>query len=223
MALLAALSFAQCLALPGAVRAQQPGPKPTDVAVQGQQLPGLDTVLDELRRGGLVIYFRHGLTDLSGPKDDQAEMPNCDTQRNLSAAGREQFMRIGSAFRHLGIPVGTVSSSPFCRCKDSSRLAFGSFVVNPDLYFALGTDATQTRRLTDALRRQLSTPPAAGTNTILVAHSANLLEAAGIWPKPEGIAYVFRPLPGGRFEPLAKVAAEDWPRAAARRQGGAPH
>jgi len=47
MALLAALSFAQCLALPGAVRAQQPGPKPTDVAVQGQQLPGLDTVLDD--------------------------------------------------------------------------------------------------------------------------------------------------------------------------------
>jgi len=65
-------------------------------------------------------------------------------------------------------------------------------------------------RLTAALRRMLSTPPADGRNTVIVAHTANLREAAGLWPKPEGTAYVFRPLPDGRFEVLARMEAQQW-------------
>src|SRR5438067_2129324 len=64
-----------------------------------------------------------------------------------------------------------------------------------------------------ALKR-LPPPPAAGTNAVIIAHSANLREAAGLWPKPEGVAYVFRPLQAGRFEVLAKIAPQDWVKAA---------
>ena len=178
-----------------------------------QVLPGLDAVIGELRRGGLVIYFRHGPTDPSSMGDAEDDLSRCETQRNLSAEGRDQATRIGSAIRALGIPVGAVTASPFCRCRDTASLAFGQYSVSNDLYFALDADPASTTALAKSLRRLLSTPPAIKTNAVIVAHTANLREATGIWPKPEGVAYVFRPLPGARFEVVAKVAPEDWPNA----------
>lgn len=178
--------------------------------VSEPDLPGLGSVLEELRHGGLIIYFRHGATDQTGPKDEEADMSRCETQRNLSGEGRSQAAQIGKDFRALGIPVGTVTTSPFCRAKDTAKLAFGRFTVNNDLYFAVGANASETNRMSAALRQMLSTQPEVRTNTVIVSHSANLREAAGIWPKPEGVAYVFRPLPGGRFEPVAKIMPNGW-------------
>jgi broad specificity phosphatase PhoE len=116
-------------------------------------LPGLRSVLGELRRGGFVVYFRHAMTDQAGASDEEANLARCETQRNLSLEGREQAARIGQAFRALGIPVGVVTSSPFCRCKDSARLAFGQFTVSDHLHFAMGADADERKRLAEALRR----------------------------------------------------------------------
>jgi len=174
------------------------------------ELANLSSVLGELRKGGLVIYFRHGLTSQSGSSDEAADLTKCETQRNLSAEGREQVTQIGKAFKALGIPVGTVTTSPFCRCKDTATLAFGRFTVDGDLYFAIGTGAAETERFAQSLRRMLSTAPAAATNAVIVSHTANLREATGYWPKPEGVAYIFRPLPGGKFEAIAFALPEDW-------------
>jgi broad specificity phosphatase PhoE len=179
-------------------------------ASAADKLGNLSSVLGELRKGGLVIYFRHALTDKAGPTDEEADLANCATQRNLSAPGREQAAQIGKAIRALGIPIGTVTASPFCRCKDTAELAFGNFAVNKDLYFAIGTDASDTRRFTKSLRRMLSTVPATPTNAVIISHTANLREAAGLWPGTEGMAFVFRPLPGGEFEAIAKVMPDDW-------------
>jgi len=196
---------------PGAARAQD---KP---------LAELSSVIGELRHGGFVIYFRHAATEQIGATDETADLTRCETQRNLSAEGRAQATQIGRAMKALAIPVGTVAASPFCRTRDTAQLAFGRTVVNQDLYFVISTDAAETRRLTDSLRTMLSAPPAKGTNTVLVSHSANLREAAGIFAKPEGAAYVFRPLSNGRFEAVARVLPEDWTRAAERtRIGRAP-
>jgi phosphohistidine phosphatase SixA len=179
-----------------------------------QALAPLAAILPELQGGGLVIYFRHAATDADGVGDETADLTRCETQRGLSPHGREQASEIGSAMRELRIPIGTVTSSPFCRCKDTAQLAFGKFTVEPDLFFAIHAGAAEAARLGAALRRMLATAPAAGTNAVIVAHTANLREAAGIWPKPEGAAYVFRPLSDGRFEPVARVAPEDWAAAA---------
>jgi len=181
---------------------------------QEQPLLGLDSILGQLRKGGFVIYFRHSLTEQSGRTDEEADLARCETQRNLSPQGREQAAQIGAAFRTLGVRVGTVTTSPFCRCKDTAKLAFGKFTVDGDLYFAISADAARTKELAGSLRRMLSTPPAAGMNSVIVSHTANLREAAGIWPNIEGEAYVFRPLPGGRFEAVAKVLPGDWVKAA---------
>jgi phosphohistidine phosphatase SixA len=196
---------------------EQIKPSASTPSAQEAPLQTLDAVLDELRKGGLVIYFRHGITEQTGPKDEAADLAVCATQRNLSAEGRDQAAQIGKAFHALGITVGTVTTSPFCRCRDTAKLAFGRFTVNNDLYFAIDTDAERTKQLAGALRRTLSTPPLAGTNAVIVSHTANLREAAGIWPKPEGVAYVFRPLPGGRYEVVARVSPEEWVAAAKRK------
>ena len=42
-----------------------------------------------------------------------------------SASGVEQAKRIGGAFRAHGIAIGEVFSSPYCRCIDTAKLAFG--------------------------------------------------------------------------------------------------
>lgn len=197
--------------------AAEPAKSVTGGSVQEQPLLGLDAVLGDLRKGGLVIYFRHAATEQTGPSDEGADLKNCATQRNLSAEGRAQASQIGQAFRALGISVGTVTTSPFCRCADTGKLAFGRITVSNDLYFAINTDAEKTKELADSLRKTLATSPPPGTNAVIVSHTANLREAAGIWPKPEGAAYIFRPLPGGSFEVLAKVLPEDWINAAKRK------
>lgn len=196
------------LALPLPLHAAEPAASPAATDKE-PPLADLTTILPDLRKGGYVIYFRHGPTDQSVADDTEPDFSRCDSQRNLTAAGREQASQIGQAFRALHIPVGEVISSPFCRTKDTAQLAFARYTVNRDLYFALNVDAAERDRLSKALRRMLATQPGRA-NTIIVAHSANLKEAAGIWPKPEGVAYDFRPQGGGRFVPLARVLPDDW-------------
>lgn len=181
-------------------------------AAENVEAPTTDvrSVVNELRKGGYVIFLRHGVTEEVGASDEAADLERCETQRNLAPTGRAQAASIGKAIKGLGIPVGLVQSSPFCRAKDTAQIAFGTYVVNPDLQFVINMNATQTHHLADALRRLLATPPKKGTNTVLISHSANLREAAGIFAKPEGAAYVFRPLPSGRFEPVGRILPEDW-------------
>lgn len=183
---------------------------PAPVANAADKLANLSSVLGELRKGGFIIYFRHGPTDQTGSGDEVTDLMKCETQRNLSAEGRAQATQTGKAIRALRIPVGTVATSPFCRTKDTARLAFGRFTVSNDLASAIGANASETMQSTESLRRMLSTPPAKATNAVIVSHNSNLREATGIWPKPEGVAYVFRPLPEGRFEAIAMVLPEDW-------------
>lgn len=167
-------------------------------------------LIKELQSGGLVMYMRHATTDRSQVDQDRNDLTNCATQRNLSAAGRDQARAVGVAIRALKIPIGSVITSPYCRCQETARLAFGTLEVSDDLRFGLGNDKQQTAHLSQALKQRLSTAPAEGANTILVSHTANLKEAAGIWPEPEGAAYVFKPLPDDNFKYVGKIPPDAW-------------
>ena len=59
---------------------------------------------------------------------------DCRTQRNLSDEGRAHARQVGEAFRAQGVPVAQVLSSPWCRCLETARLAFG---VSPEVSTAL--------------------------------------------------------------------------------------
>lgn len=169
-------------------------------------------LLEALRGGGYVIYFRHSITDLSTTDTDRDHLENCAAQRKLSGEGRRLMRNIGAAAKRLGIHVSKVLSSPYCRSIETAKLAFGRAEVTDDLVNTVTADEETVARKAQALKKLLSTPPAAGTNTVLSSHSGNLQEATGIWPKPEGVAIVFKPEGGGQFSYVARIEPAQWGR-----------
>jgi phosphohistidine phosphatase SixA len=77
-----------------------------------------------LKQGGKVILLRHTHVDIQEGIGRLAP-GNCAAEVNLSTSGIEQAKRIGEAFRAHGIMVGEVLTSPYCRCMNTGRLAFG--------------------------------------------------------------------------------------------------
>jgi phosphohistidine phosphatase SixA len=101
--------------------------------------------------------------------------------RALSANGQAQAVQIGRAMQQLLIPVGRVLTGPFCRTRETARLAFDPADVEPSLENPLTAASEAEREVRAAgLCRLLSTLPDPGTNTILVGHAANLSAAAQI-------------------------------------------
>lgn len=181
-----------------------------DPVIDVSEMHVTESLVKKLQSGGFVIYIRHATTDRTQVDRDRNDLSNCQNQRNLSAAGQEQARMIGDAMRSLDIPIETVLTSPYCRCQDTAALAFGKSVVTHELRFGVGDDVQQTNQLSASLKTLLSTPPASGTNTVLVSHTANLKEATGIWPQPEGTAYVFKPLPDQKFQYLGRIPPDAW-------------
>ena len=79
-----------------------------------------------LREGGHVILIRHAAT-VPGVGDQASfRLGDCATQRNLSEAGREESRRLGARIKSERVPVAKVYTSPWCRCQETARLAFGA-------------------------------------------------------------------------------------------------
>ncbi len=173
-------------------------------------------LIGALRRGGYVLVFRHAATDFS-MVDETRDLRDCTRQRNLTVEGRRQSRTIGSAMRRLGIPVGDVLASPYCRTRDTARLAFGrlrsSTALLSDRYFA---SPAARERQPGRLRRLLAARPRRGTNTVLVSHAFAVDDAAGV-SLAEGEMAVVAPSAGpGEFRIVATVEAHEWERLARR-------
>jgi phosphohistidine phosphatase SixA len=173
---------------------------------RGERVSG--ALVERLRRGGYVIALRHAATDPTAT-DTTGDPYDCSRQRNLNAKGRRQARVIGRAFRRLGIPVGRVLASPFCRTRDTARLAFGHLRPSRALLSAdtLGDgDAGHSQRA--RFRRLLDRPPRRGANTILVSHGSAIDSATGE-SVAEGEAVIVAPR-RGRFQVVATVPADGW-------------
>ncbi len=83
-------------------------------------------LIDQLDDGGKLIFIRHAYAPGSGDPDI-FNLNDCSTQRNLSNEGKNQAKNIGEFFRKNKIKIEKVISSEWCRCKDTSSLAFRSF------------------------------------------------------------------------------------------------
>jgi broad specificity phosphatase PhoE len=172
-----------------------------------------------LQRGGNVIYFRHADTGPAYPEPPTMDLKRCETQRNLNDAGRAEAVEIGRQFRRLGVAVGAVLSSEFCRCKETAELAFGRYETAPSLTgVARGPEFAQARQsASEGLRALLSTPPPAGKNTVLVSHGFNLIDLEGLYLSTQGEAAVYRPDTKGGYSLLARVLPTQWSRLPAGR------
>jgi phosphohistidine phosphatase SixA len=168
-------------------------------------------MVEALRAGGYVIYFRHGATDQTQTDSDPNNLANCATQRSLTGAGRSQAQIIGDSFRSLAIPVGTVLSSEYCRALEYSRIAFTA--AQPERSLDLTDPLTDPQKAESAqtVKGLLGTLPTARTNTVLVSHSPNIRLAVGVELPVEGEAAIFRVEASGTSTLVTRVLPTDWP------------
>jgi virginiamycin B lyase len=180
-------------------------PRPSPTPDPQAPLEG-EALVDALRQGGYVLYFNHAASDLSQTDTATGNLRNCADQQNLTDRGRAEARAIGISILALDIPIGQVLSSAYCRARDTALLAFGQAETSPDL---TGFPEEESAQRIAALIRLLSTPPASGTNIVLVSHRANLANTAGI-SIAEGEAAVFLPVQPDGFVLIARVLPEEW-------------
>lgn len=140
-------------------------------------------LIDRLKQGGLNIFIRHAITPGhdSSKFNPPTERPNdCSSgSRQLNDEGREQSRRIGERIRELGIPIGEVYSSSFCRCEETAKLAFDRFKAVEWLLIKPGVFQSQ-------LDRELRSVPStgffnktpSGKNNVFVGHAITFLPGA---------------------------------------------
>ena len=177
-----------------------------------------------LEKGGYVVVFRHGAT--TGGKDGSDPMgagrgKSTSTERQLSPRGRQTARDIGGAFKALHIPIGVVYTSQLQRAVDTGRLISGKEVTPTAAFTESGEHVAPTEGAmrADAMRKIAATQPAKGTNTVVVSHKPNIVDAFGNdWADVhEGEASIFKPDGKGKYMLVGRVQASDWPALAKRR------
>jgi len=138
---------------------------------------GADAIWEALRTPGSVVILRHsyapGTYDPPG-----ARLDDCSTQRSLDDNGRAQAKRVGEAFQKNGIAVGTILSSPRCRCLDTARLAFGRVEVLSELQGTLNNEERRQRQLTEI--RKVIDAHQDGPPLVLVTHGSVVTDLTGL-------------------------------------------
>jgi phosphohistidine phosphatase SixA len=178
------------------------------------QTNDLKALAAELRHGGYVIVFRHGATNRDQADTDPLNHDNVSKQRLLSASGKETARQVGEAFKALQIPLGRVYTSKFNRAVETGRL-IGATEVTVSLDVTEGglvATPIENDRRAAALRRMAATMPEPGTNTLIVTHKPNILDAFGKdwFEVKEGEASVFKPSASAKPDLVARVQAVDW-------------
>ena len=151
-----------------------------------------------LRGGRQIVLLRHGTTTPGVGDPPGFRLDDCATQRNLTDAGREESRRVGAAFRAQRVPVGRVLSSPWCRCLETARLAFGRAEPWPALANLFGR-----QERADAFRAALGESPTDGT-LVLVSHGSTISQVTGVMPAM-GELLVVTPDSGGRFTVAGRI------------------
>ncbi len=172
-------------------------------------------LLSALKQGGYVIYFRHAQTvkDYADQADPNMSLGECSTQRQLSQQGIQDARDIGAAFTTKGIPVSRVISSEYCRSWQTANLAFGRYDKKDSRLNFLPYEEYTDDLV--ALMKKNVTPlltelPERGSNTVIVGHDDIFESATGIYPDPQGIAYVIKPDGRGGFTLVANVLPGEW-------------
>ena len=156
-----------------------------------------------LAAGGQAVLIRHAITTPGVGDPPGMRLAECGTQRNLTDEGRAHARRVGEAFRTRKIPVDRVMSSPWCRCLETARLAFGP----PEVWTALGNlfdrpqhrveQVAQMQTFIGGLRRS--------GNVVLVSHGSTISALTGINPDPAEMVVV-TPQGGTRFTVAGRLA-----------------
>jgi phosphohistidine phosphatase SixA len=179
------------------------------------------TVRQALLGGGYTIYFRHAsatvcvdqtalgtaATTMSPDwwKSCDANCATTATARQLDATGAAQATTIGQAFDSVGIPVGRVIASEFCRTRTTADLMdFGPPVeTDQGITFFVYEEASRCMSA-NALLAEI---PTTG-NTAIVGHGGFVCDVLG--QIGMGEAAIFKPVSGSPTVFIARVLPDDW-------------
>jgi phosphohistidine phosphatase SixA len=183
-------------------------------AAIGQPAASPADTVNALRQGGHVIVFRHGATYSDQADTDPLNLSNVAKQRQLNDEGRALAKSIGESMRKLKIPVGQVQTSMFQRAVDTGTLlGFGDVKSSLDISEGgLVVSPIENNRRMAAFRKLAGEKPPAGTNTVIVSHKPNIMDAFGKdwFDIREGEASVFEPDGKGSYKLVARILAGDW-------------
>ena len=157
-----------------------------------------------LQKGGQVVLVRHGLTTPGVGDPPGFRLGECATQRNLVDEGRREAQRLGEALRAHDVPVARVVASPWCRCIETARIAFGVEPATDDALSNLFGNSTTRDRQVAQFRKLVAGAPRQG-NLFLVTHGSTTAAFTGI---NQGTAemVVVTPEGGERYRVAGRLA-----------------
>jgi phosphohistidine phosphatase SixA len=129
-------------------------------------------LLRELNRGGVALLMRHAQTTPGVGDPPGWHLADCASQRNLDERGVAHAKRIGRWFTQHELRPAMVRNSPWCRTRDTVRLAFGRSADWPALANLFedrsnaDVQAAEVRRFVGSLRR--------GEFAVLVSHGSTI-------------------------------------------------
>ena len=176
---------------------------------------GKSSLLASLKDGGYIIYFRHATTekDYADQADPLMRLDDCNSQRKLSTQGINESYEIGKAFASKGIPVGEIIVSEYCRSWKTANFAFGEWTQKDSrLNFLPYENYTEDHiaLMKKNVMPLLTRSPLPGTNTIIIGHDDIFEAATGIYPEPQGIAYILQNEGKNSFKIITSVLPSEW-------------
>ena len=166
-----------------------------------------EDVWSKLQRGesGYVVMMRHTLAPGIGDPPN-FRLSDCSTQRNLSAEGRAQAVRMGEAFRRRNIRVAKILSSQWCRCLETANLmnlgpvepfeALNSFFSQP---------RTESKQTAQVRRFIIDNRDTQGV-IVLITHQVNITAVTDFVPQ-SGESVVLRASQHDQVELVDRISA----------------
>ncbi|MCG7381624.1 histidine phosphatase family protein [Paenibacillus sp. ACRRY] len=172
------------------------------------------SLINELRKGGYILYVRHGEANVGEDQPGFNPM-DCSTQRNLSVRGRDQANKYGEAIRKLNIPITLpVESGPLCRTVQTAEAAFGTQNVTIKEFWlniyelSKNIGAEDSQKILQEFTNDVEHVPPNHSNRVIIAHS--FPSGIGLGNIPYMGTVVVKPLGNNRgYEVIGRLALED--------------
>lgn len=173
----------------------------------------LAELLRDMRKGGYILYFRHGIAR-TGIDDFNSTLPqwwtSCDSTiaRQLSPEGYVQCQEIGAAFQNIQLPLGKTYVSEFCRCIETAK------EMGLDASQALETSQALTYTVygeTDRYERIIALANQQAISDKLIFLIAHSFPSDSDGPLLQmGDAAIYRQHQGGAVEYVTTITTADW-------------
>lgn len=169
------------------------------------------SIWKRLKQGGYVLLMRHAPVDsMTHSTSPSADFENCVGQQNLSPEGQIEAKRIGLAFKKHKIKVSAVFASPYCRTKDTGRLAFGKVQAWDALDLQTSLPEDEAAKRSELVAARIGEFKGPG-NLVLISHQPNIdtltLELVEV-----GTILVLQPSGSSSFNVVERIPLDKLPK-----------